>query len=226
MTGTLCLSACAPGMQAGVDSIRQAVQRGGTVDASPLDPNFTYLRVTRGSHTGLLWRGSIEGTSADPVEVFYSGTGEVLRLRDGRIVGAVGLTTEWRRVEVTGPAWASAAARQQSGPFVRLRDVMPGYRTGLRDELVLNVIPPPKRTALQAVYPAVLTWFEETAIQPKGGGWGLPAAETLPAARYAVDLRGGQASVVYSEQCLARDYCFTWQRWSAALQQAAAATPR
>jgi hypothetical protein len=211
-------------MSAAVASLRQAVQRA-PPDSTPLDPKFAYLRVTRDSHVGLLWRGSMETNRAGPIEVYYSGTGEVVRLQHGRLIGAVGLTTEWRQVEVTAPAWAAVAAARDAQPVVRVRDVMPGYRTGVRDELLLKVIPAPARSALQGVAPDTLTWFEESAAHTTGGRLRSlrgAAPETLPPARYAVELRGGQETVVYSEQCLAREFCFTWQRWSAALQQAAA----
>ena len=220
----LALTGCSRGMSAAVESLRHVVQRGGEADSTPLDPKFAYLRVTRGNHVGLLWRGSVERNPAGPVEVYYSGTGEVVRLQNGRLVGALGLTTEWRRVEVAPPAWSAVAASRQSSRFVRVRDVMPGYRSGVRDELVLRVIAPPSRSALQRVDPATLTWFEESV--ERRGGFRLPGtpSDTLPTARYAVDLRGRQETVVYAEQCLAPDLCFTWQRWSGALQQAS--TPR
>jgi hypothetical protein len=90
---------------------------------------------------------------------------------------------------------------------------------------VLKVIPPPSRIVLQRVDPQTLTWFEETAAS---GGFRLPgtASDALPPARYAVDLSGGQETVVYAEQCLVADFCFTWQRWSAGLQKAGAAAVR
>jgi hypothetical protein len=220
----LALSGCAPGTQAGIDSLRQLIPGRAAVDPTPLDPNFAYLRVTRGRHVGLLWRGNMEGTPAAPVEVYYSSSGEVVRLQHGRVIGAVGLTTEWRRVEVTAPAWASVAAARQSAPFVRVRDVMPGYRSGVRDDLVLNVIPAPERSALERLDARALTWFEETVTAPAHGALRLPgtASDTLPPARYAVDLSGGNETVVYGEQCLDSEFCFTWQRWSAALQKPAA----
>lgn len=219
----LSLSACSAGMKAAVDSVRYAVQRGGA-DATTLDPQFAYLRVTRGNHVGLLWRGSIERSPQGPIEVYYGGAGEIVRLRDGRVVAVLGLPTEWRRVEVAAPTWGAAASARNSPPYTRLRDVMPGYRSAVRDELVLNLIPAPDRSALQGLDAKTLTWFEETA-ERRGGVFGLlgGAPETLPPARYAVDLRAKEETVVYAEQCLARDLCFTWQRWSAAMQQAVAA---
>ena len=157
------------------------------------------------------------------IEVYYSSAGEVVRLQKGRIVGALGLTTEWRSVSLTAPAWGAVAASAQPASFTRVRDVMPGYRSGVRDPLVLRVIPAPERTVLRGVDRNALTWFEER-IQPTASSRLLSASrsEILPAARYAVDLTGGTETVVYGEQCLAPDLCFTWQRWSAAMQQAAA----
>ena len=57
--------------------------------------------------------------------------------------------------------------------------------------------------------PKDLTWFEERFAED-----GL-SKTALPAARYAVNLAGGQGVVVYGEQCLSPRTCFTWQRWPA-----------
>jgi hypothetical protein len=94
---------CTTGMNAVVESVRQVVRRGDAADATALDPKFAYLRITRGRHVGLLWLGSTERSADSPVEVYYSGTGEVVRLQNGRIVGALGLNTEWRKVSVVPP---------------------------------------------------------------------------------------------------------------------------
>ena len=216
------ISGCTPGMNAAVQSARVVVFGPAEQDARPLDPNFSYLRVTRGRHVGLLWRGSMDSSPGGPVEVYYSGTGEVVRLQNGRVVGVLGLETEWRRVEVAAPPWDVLAASAQSVPFVRTRDVMPGYRAGIRDRLITRVIPAPNRSALRALDPAALTWFEEVEHQPRFHLPGTPT-DTLPAARYAVDFASGKEPVVvYSEQCLAADLCFTWQRWPAASKPTAA----
>lgn len=209
-------------MSAAVDSVKQMIGRGAAEESTPLDPKFTYLRVTRGSHVGLLWLGSVERRAEGAVEVFYSGSGEVVRLLNGRVVGALGLATEWRHVDITPPAWAAVAKNQQSAPYRRTRDVMPGYRSGVRDELVLSVVAPPARTALKGVDAASFTWFEESA---RSGGGPLRAADPqkLPPARYAVRFTAAGETVEYGEQCLSPDFCFTWQRWSAALQQASQA---
>jgi hypothetical protein len=209
-------------MGAVAQSLRLLVMPQSTADATtPLDPNFAYLRVTRGSHSGLLWRGSTEQARDGLIEVYYSGSGEVVRLQNGRIVGALGLTTEWRRVSVSGaPDWRTAASSGEAVRLTRVRDVMPGYQTDIRDDLVLKAVSPPQRSAIRGVEPQTLTWFEETAPRRSLFALGSDARELpLPPARYAVDLAGAQETVVYAEQCLAPDLCFTWQRWSAALQQ-------
>ena len=216
------LSACTTGMGAAVDSARQLIRKSDQTAATPLDPKFAYLRVTRDSHVGLLWRGSVERSAEGPVEVYYGSGGEIVRLREGRVVGALGLNTEWRRVEVASTDWAVIASAGKPASLVRVRDVMPGYRAGVRDELRLRVIPAPARSALQRLDSQALTWFEETVQPPRGLRAPGLGADALPPAKYAVDLSGGKASVVYSEQCLSPDFCFTWQRWSAAMQQAAA----
>jgi hypothetical protein len=218
------VAGCTTGMGAVIDSARDMVRRGDSTGAAPLDPNFEYLRITRQGHVGMLWRGNIEKSAAGPVEVFYSGSGEVLRLHDGHVVNALGLTTEWRRVTGTAPRWRDVAAAGQTARYQRTRDVMPGYRTGIRDDLVLRVIPAPSGSALRDVEAGELTWFEERVETRSRLPFGLGRSpDALPPARYAVDLRGDDAKVVYAEQCLADDLCFTWQRWSAAMQKAAVA---
>jgi hypothetical protein len=214
------LAGCTGGMSAMVQSVRQVVSgTGGANAVPPLDPKFEYLRVARGKHVALLWRGSVEQSERGPVDVYYSGGGEVVRLQNGRIVGALGLTTEWRRADVVAPPWTVASASPATR-VLRTRDVMPGYISGLRDELTLRVVEPPKASGLQRLDPRSLTWFEEhMAVRPAAGG----ADHPLPTARYAVDLREGEGKVVYAEQCLAANLCFSWQRWSAALQQASTA---
>ena len=211
------LAGCASGTQAIVDSVRQAVKRGD--DAVPLDPKFAYLRVTRGRHVGFLYHGSTERSPEGPIEVFYSGSGEVVRLQNGRVVGALGLAAEWRKVSIAPRSWTAIAQGGQQESFVRVRDAMPGYRTGIREDVVVRAIPAPSGGALRGVDPQTLTWFEEIVVSPGA------SSERLPRARYAVDLKGKEL-VVYAEQCLAPDLCFTWQRWSAAIQAAVAANAR
>ena len=220
------LSACATGHNALVQSVLTVVQRAKTPADPTLDPAFQYLRLTRGNRVVWMWQGNSEIRTDGIIEVFYSATGEILRLQNGRIVGASGLPTEWRRVTVNQPAWSEIGKSQQAVSVMRQRDIMPGYRTGVQDELVLHPVSPPARSALKAVDPEALTWFEERSRARTGlARFIFEDADALPPSRYAVDLAAGRSDVIYSEVCLAPDFCFTWQRWSAAMQETQQASP-
>jgi hypothetical protein len=217
------LSACASGgMNAVVDTFQSAVWGESRADASRLNPSFRYLRVTREGRVVFLALGNLDRHPLGPIEVWYSAQKEVLRLQNGRLVGATGLTTEWREVVLPElPSWSAIAGAGQPLHWARQRDVMPGYRYGMRDSLTLRVTAAPEKSTLVGVDPGSLTWFEELRQAPVTAGYlaaVLPSSHddlALSAARYAVDFRDGQETVVYGEQCLARDLCFTWQRWSA-----------
>jgi hypothetical protein len=147
------------------------------------------------------------------VDIWYSAGREVLRFRNGRLVAAVGLATEWRGIVVQGlPGWAEIANAAQPVRWSRIRDVMPGYRYGVHDELVLRRIPPPRGSKLKGIDPHSLSWFEER-LDTQNTGADSPVHEELPPARYALDTRNAGGTVVYGEQCLSAELCFTWQRW-------------
>jgi len=207
-------------MNAIVQTLQDVVPGSQSVANARLNPNFRYLRVTIGSRVVFLALGNEDSHPQGSIEVWYSAEREVLRLQNGRIVGAVGLTTEWRNVVLPElPPWSAIARAQEPVPWVRVRDVMPGYRFGVRDKLMLRVLPPPRKSALQGQDPQSLNWFEER-LQPDSLAQfpatlftGLAVDGRLPPARYAVDLREGKETVIYGEQCLAPGLCFSWQRW-------------
>lgn len=216
------LSACTPGMDAIVETVRSAVQGPPSSDSARLNPKVRYLRVTISGRVVFLALGFVDSHPQGPIEVWYSAEREVLRLQNGRLVGAVGLTTEWRNVALPEllPSWSAVARAQQPVQWVRMRDVMPGYRFGVRDALVLGVIPPPQKNALQDLDPQSLTWFEERIQSEHRAEYGtkfltaLTGDKILPPTRYAVALRDGRETVVYGEPCVAPDLCFTWQQWT------------
>ena len=221
------LSGCSAGGNAILKTLPYAYGRNPPVDNARLNPNFHYLRVAVRGHVALLALGNVDSYPQGPVEVWYSAEREVLRLQNGRLVGAVGLTTEWRNVTLPElPSWSAVAHADRAYRWTRTRDVMPGYQYGVKDHLLLRVIEAPQRSALQGLDPRRLTWFQErgesgsvaglSGIVGNGGG----AGAVLPPARYAVDFRGDQETVVYGEQCLAADLCFTWQRWPVQTQSA------
>jgi hypothetical protein len=222
------LSACSAGSSAILQTLPYAYGRNPGVDNVQLNPNFRYLRVTVGGRAVLLALGNVDSHPQGPIEVWYSGEREVLRLQNGRLVAAVGLTTEWRDVSLPElPSWFAASRADQAFRWTRTRDVMPGYRFGVKDALSLRVVPEPTRRALRGLDAQRLTWFEEQIEREPVSrlaaifGDGRAADLQLPPARYAVDLDGGRETVVYGEQCLAPELCFTWQRWPAQAQAAA-----
>lgn len=222
--GLISLCACSPDSKGLLQTLRHAYESESDTGRIRLNPDFSYLRITLGKHVEFMARGyvdaGVEGVEHGPVEVWYSAGREVLRLQNGRLVGTGGLTTDWVRVALPElPSWKSLANLADGLRWSRVRDVMPGYRFGVRDDLALRVIPAPEKSALRGVDPRALVWFEETLVLlPE-----TPYPEfDLPSARYAVDFREGEETVVYGEQCLSADFCFAWQRWQAAQQSPAA----
>ena len=214
----IALSGCSTASDAILQTLPYAYGRNPGVDNARLNPNFSYLRLTVNGHVALLALGYVDSDPQGPIDVWYSAEREVLRLQNGRLVGAVGLTTEWRNVRLPIlPSWSAVAHAGRAIAWTRTRDVMPGYRFGVKDELSLRVIAAPRGSALQGLNPRGLTWFEERDESGARGGLsgvlGDRADAALPPARYAVDFAGGKETVVYGEQCLAADLCFTWQRW-------------
>jgi hypothetical protein len=214
------LTACSSTSNAILQTLPYALGRNSRVENARLNPNFRYLRVTVKGRVALLALGNVDSHPQGPIEVWYSAEREVMRLQNGRLVGAVGLTTEWREVFLPElPSWSALARGDQAYRWTRTRDVMPGYRFGVEDALSLRVVPESKRGALQGLDPERFTWFEERVesapvARLAGILAGSVAADAaLPPARYAVDFGGGQETVVYGEQCLAPELCFTWQRW-------------
>lgn len=207
------LTACSTGFEAVTGTFRSAADRvlpeslrsQKQVDEPQLDPRFRYLRATIGGYAAYLVLGYDESDSHGPMQVWYSGTGEVLKLQHGRLNGASGLFTEWRNVDLTrAPSWRDAASSGGPVTWMRVRDVMPGYRYGIKDQMTLRRIEPPRKTALLRVDPSGLVWFEETTAT-------ATREAAVPRAVFGVDVAAGE--VVYSEQCVAVDFCFTLQRW-------------
>ena len=228
LASVVLLSACSTASNAILQTLPHAYGKNAGVANARLNPDFRYLRVTIDGRLVLLVLGNVESDPAGPIEVWYSAEREVLRLQNGRLVGAVGLTTEWRNVVLPElPTWSALARAQQPYRWTRIRDVMPGYRLGVKDELSVRAVQAPQRSALQVLDPRQLTWFEERdeaePVAWLSGLWGRndKTDAALPPARYAVAFSGGRETVIYGEQCLAANLCFSWQRWPVQAQSAA-----
>ena len=169
-----------------------------------LNPSIRYLRVTIGGRVNLLALGYIDAHPLGPIEVWYSARGEVLRMQLGHVVGLTGADIDWREVRLSN-LFPWPAGDTSTTSYTRIRDVMPGYRFGVVDQLQLRSIDAPDRSHLIALLAQNLKWYE--AREARGA---------LPAARFA--LSTSPHSVVYGEQCIAPTLCLAWQQWPPVLQ--------
>ena len=200
------LAGCADSTSAFLQTFQQMWRGSASADDAAIDPRYRYLRVTLEGRVAVLALGFLDAHPRGPIEVWYSSGREVLRLQNGRLIGASGMPVEWREVRLPDlPPWPALAAAGKPYSWERVRDVMPGYRYGVRDALTLSVAPAPPASDLRGMDPQRLVWFEERADP------GAAGIEALPPARYAVE---GETAV-YGEQCIAPNWCFSWQRWPA-----------
>lgn len=218
LIAVLDLVGCASGGSPIVQSIRALVSTGGTGTASDAIPDspdlrFSYLRVqVPGYPPGLMVLGYVDPHPAGPIEVWYSASRETLRLQNGRVVGMTGTFHDWAFVQFSPapPAWSELT---ESGRiFTRQRDALHGYRFGIREDMKVqgwSKVPP---VALPATLPADKAagyrWYRESVQLQQG-----PITSTLPDAWYAWGKHRGTNQIVYSEQCLAPDFCLKLQRW-------------
>ena len=175
-------------------------------DRLQLNPQYRYLRVTVNHQSALLVLGYTEEHHDGPIEIWYSDSGQVLRLQNGRVLGTLGLAIDWLNVNYTPlPSWQEIA---QSSPiaYQRKRDQMPGYRFGILESLSISPIPPPTTSEIVPISGKELRWYEE--VNSSHPDSSLPT-------RYAVLEKDGEFKVMYSDQCLSTRFCLSWQVWPA-----------
>ncbi|WP_070059901.1 YjbF family lipoprotein [Variovorax boronicumulans] len=190
-----------------LDSAR-LLYRGESAATQPnFNPSYRYLRATVDGRVLYMVLGYIDQRAEGPVEVWYSGTGEVVRLLNGQLVGTTGLSIDWRDVRLANPpAWQAHTANTPQ-TYARERDLMPGYRFGIRDDIARTSIAPPTDSALAGVPASALRWYEERSVS-------RPATASVPPARFGVSFASGTPQVVYSEQCISRDLCMSFEQWT------------
>lgn len=184
--------------------------KGPSLQDVKLNPLYRYLRVEAQGHPpALLVLGYVDAHPQGDIEVWYSAKGEVIKIQNGRIVGAVGLGIDWRSVQFSSspPVWT--AIPTQGLAYQRLRDEMPGHRSAISDRLEvkpwlgLPLIALP--TSLPVDQARSYDWFREITVSTN--------AQPLPPAWFAWGLHRGQPTVVYSEQCLSATFCLRLQPW-------------
>jgi hypothetical protein len=198
----LAVAGCADNSRAVVQTVRDAFgSNAAAADAFKTDPRYRYLRVTHQGGVAILILGGVDKDARGVIQTWYATDAALLKLQNGRLVGATGVSPEWRSVTLPElPAWSAITKPIH---WERARDVMPGYRFGIRDQLVLAVIPTPGKHGLVQMDANKLVWFEERTE--------ASTDEKLPPARYAVQ----GDTVVYGEQCVSAGNCIKWQRWPA-----------
>lgn len=205
------LVGCANQGNALVANLALAFGSSASVDNAVLDPSLRYLRLSRGSNVALAVLGYVDNANGkQATEVWYTASGEVIRLRDGRLFGTTGLDVDWRAVRwPDAQPWEqllATALSQGSTQYQRQRDVMPGYRLNIVESVRLQPTAAVSRSGLVQLRPETLQWFEESTQL----GNDKPLL-----ARYGVSYRSGQPQVIYGEQCLTPELCIQWQRWPA-----------
>lgn len=153
---------------------------------------FEYLEVTVGSHRTVMALGSRVQREGAWLEQWFSGQGEMLELRDGRIHRALGMTHEVRDTRATPPAWGAPASTPTA--WSRQRQVMPGYQVRL-DEVRSLDLSASAASPLEDAH-----WVQEDVHTRLLGGQSWHYTE-----RFA--LREGR--VVYSQQCIHPELCLT-----------------
>lgn len=202
LLASLLLGACSAPIRAIADytQFKHSASKA-VVAKTQLTPGFDYLLVTMSGKSFLMARGDVESSANGPIEVWYTGSREIIRIQNGRIVSASGTPVTWSDIRLSAqPDWQSI-----TGPISleRRRDVMPGYHFGLQDSLTVVPIAAPSKSGFYGKLPGDLHWFQETSFGPYA----------LPVSRYAVRYDGRHSEVIYGEQCLSESFCFSWQRW-------------
>lgn len=181
-----------------------------SIVGAKLNPAYRYLRVdVPGRASALLVLGYIDKHPLGEIEVWYSATGEVIKIQNGRIVGSSGLEHDWRivRYAPAPPPWSAVPAQGIS--YERQHDEMPGYRYAISETVTLQPwtgLPPAAAQMPSANATAAgAAWFREEAHSSSGA--------SLPPAWFAWGVQQGQPAVVYSKQCLTNTFCLQLQPW-------------
>lgn len=218
LASTLGLGGCAGLSSPWLDSMQALVATGGTgvaKDAIPAMPDlrYRYLRVEVDGHpAAMLVLGYLDPHPLGPIAVWYSGNQEALRTQNGRLVGSTGSFYDWSalRFAPAPPAWTAVPA--EGATYSRQRDTMPGYRFGITEQMQLRAWPglPPVKLpdSLPRAKAQTYQWYRESAAVVQG-----QEGVALPDAWFAWGKHRGIETIVYSEQCLAPDFCLKLQRW-------------
>lgn len=187
------LAAC-QGFNASTDTIGFAFSSALNSNTATYLPGFEYIEVEFDGKKTALALGYRDFNGQDVEEYWYSGTGEMLALRNGRLFQVMGMTNEVRQTSREVPSWSQLQANHLPLTWMRTRDVQPGYRYGL-NEYVTSEVRQSKRSESEQIQ----TWvFERVSSKTADGReW-----------RYQERFQLDKGVVVFSEQCIAPQMCF------------------
>ena len=212
----LALLACIGGCSSLTSVLKLGSRSEAAAESLALNPALKYLRVTVAGNVALLVLGYVDADPQGDIQTWYSAKGEVIKLQRGRIVGTVGLTTDWRDVRYSAvPGWGNLP--ETGFEYQRERDEMPGYRMGIRERITVARVAAPSNSQLRSLDADRLRWFEETVVSEK-------SSVKRPRDRFAVQPEVDTDTVVYAEQCISPSLCITWQKWPAMTPSEAAPT--
>jgi hypothetical protein len=167
-----------------------------------LQGGFEYLVVALNGRTTLMALGErrdIPGPrGVERHEYWYSAQNEMLHTSNGRIHRAIGFTAEWRGQRSSPPSWTDPKGSGWEVHWIRVLDVMPGYRYGQTDHMMTRSTSAP--TNAPKGISADASWFEDSVVS---------TTETNQQWEFRQRFAVLNGQVVYSEQCLSPKICLS-----------------
>ncbi len=187
------LSAC-QGFNASTDTLGVVFSSALNSNNTTYAPGFEYIELELNGKKTALALGYRKVDGGDIEEHWYSGVGEMLTLRNGRLVEVLGMTSEVRQTSREIPKWDQLEANHSPLTWMRTRNLHPGYRYGVKEYVTSEV-----KVTKQVDRQTNQTWVHENVQSERADGreW-----------RYQEKFLLENGRVVFSEQCLAPNICF------------------
>jgi Group 4 capsule polysaccharide lipoprotein gfcB, YjbF len=182
------------GLNASVDTLGVVFSSVVNSDRATYMPGFEYIEVELAGKKTALALGYRKVSGSDIEEYWYSGAGEMLALRNGRLIESMGMTHEVRQTSLDVPRWEQLGANPLPLTWMRTRNLHPGYRYGVKEYVTSEA-----QFSKQGDWGARQTWIHESVIGQlmDGREW-----------RYQERFQLEYGRVVFSEQCISEKICF------------------
>ena len=160
-------------------------------------PGFEYLEVDFVNKKAWFALGSRELDGPNTHEYWYGSGREMIHLVNGRMFEAYGFTQEIRATSIDFPSWSELTANRRPFVWLRVRDLMPNYRYGLK-EFVISQRVQPNDLEKKLITVDDVIWIEEE-IKSKS----IDGLDWIYREKFALY----QGKVAFSIQCIAKDLC-------------------